>query len=164
MKVLVAVASKHGATREIGEQLGAELSTGLRTRGVDAAVSVLDARDVRDISDYDAVVLGSAIYLGRWLKDATKLVDRELPHLRDRPVWLFSSGPVTPGDNADNLSWITTPWAVEHHMFGGKVDRSVLSFPERLAVSAAHASDADYRDTDEIIEWAQRICAHLAAS
>ncbi|PXW33958.1 UNVERIFIED_CONTAM: menaquinone-dependent protoporphyrinogen oxidase [Williamsia faeni] len=163
MRILVATASKHGATREIGTQLGSDLSTGLKERGVDAEVTVLDTNDVDTVMDYDAVVLGSAIYFGRWLKSADKLVDRELMYLEDRPVWLFSSGPVTPGDKAESSKWATVPWAVEHHMFGGKIDRSVLNFAERLAMRALHAEDGDYRNVDEIRSWADSICTHLTA-
>jgi hypothetical protein len=47
---------------------------------------------------YDAVVLGSAVYAGHWLKPARALADRCAAALRARPVWLFSSGPV--GDPA----------------------------------------------------------------
>ncbi|WP_454048689.1 flavodoxin domain-containing protein [Cellulomonas sp. Marseille-Q8402] len=161
MKILVATASRHGSTREIGSRLADEIFAGLRTRGVEAEVEHLDAGLVGDVAAYDAVVLGSAVYLGRWLKDAVRLAERRLA-VQDRPVWLFSSGPVVEGDDAENLSWARTPWAVEHHMFGGKLDRSVLSWHERLAVRAARAPDGDRRSDDEIVRWAATICAALA--
>lgn len=161
MRVLVTTASRHGATAEIGDRIAAALSEGLQHAGVVASVDVRQPHDVDTVADYDAVVLGSAIYLGKWLKDATRLVERDLEALSSRPVWLFSSGPITPGDDADNLPWIHTPWAVEHHMFGGKVDLSQLSFAERLAVRAAKAPEADNRSSEEIADWAARICATL---
>lgn len=159
--ILVATASRHGSTREIGARLAAEIADGLRDRGIEARVDHLDAGVVDDVTPYDAVVLGSAVYLGRWLKDAVALAERRLAGL-DRPVWLFSSGPVVDGDDADNLRWIDTPWAVEHHMFGGKLDRSVLSWHERLAVRAAKATDGDRRSDEEIVRWAASITATLA--
>lgn len=163
MRILIATASKHGSTAEIGEQLGRAITSGLRARGVEPQVDVVKAHDVDTVEGYDAVVLGSAIYLGKWLKDATRLVDRDLDALQKRPVWLFSSGPITPGDNADNLEWTNTPWAVEHHMFGGKLDQSVLSFTERIAARAAKATEGDFRSPDDIAAWADSICSNLAA-
>ncbi|QXW02985.1 MULTISPECIES: flavodoxin domain-containing protein [Rhodococcus] len=163
MRILIATASKHGSTAEIGEQLGRAITSGLRARNIEPQVDVKKAHDVHTVDGYDAVVLGSAIYLGKWLKDATRLVDRDLDALQKRPVWLFSSGPITPGDNADNLKWINTPWAVEHHMFGGKLDPSVLSFTERIATRAAKATEGDFRSPDDIAAWADSICSTLAA-
>lgn len=65
MKILVATASRHGATREIGEQLGADIAAGLRHRGVDARVDICDAEQVDDVAEYDAAIVGSAVYMGR---------------------------------------------------------------------------------------------------
>ncbi len=64
MKVLVTVASKHGSTYEIAKAIGSELAI----RGMD--VSVVPVQDVRTIDEYDAVVLGSAIHMGQWMKPA----------------------------------------------------------------------------------------------
>ena len=165
MKILVATASRHGATREIGEQLGADISTGLRDHGVDARVDTRDAEQVDDVSEYDAVILGSAVYMGRWLKSARKLVDRELEQFESIPVWLFSSGPVTTDDTpAPDTKWATAPWARDHHTFGGKLDRSTLSRGERFVASAVHATDGDNRSTEEIAEWAQTISESLAGT
>jgi menaquinone-dependent protoporphyrinogen oxidase len=161
MRILVTTASRHGATREIGDRIATVLDAGLHRRGVDAQVDRLDAGVVDDVSGYDAVVLGSAVYLGRWLKDAVRLAERELAGLEDCPVWLFSSGPVVDGDDADDLAWAETAWAVEHRMFGGRLDRSLLSWHERLAVSAAKATDGDRRSGDDIDRWAESIGARL---
>lgn len=163
MRILVTTASRHGSTREIGDRLAEHITTGLWERGVEARVDRVDAGLVGDVTGYDAVVLGSAVYLGRWLKDAVRLAERRLATLEGRPVWLFSSGPVVDGAEPDTLRWDDTPWAVEHHMFGGKLDRSVLSWHEKMAVSAAKAPDGDRRSDEDIAAWASSICAGLAA-
>ena len=163
MKVLVATASRHGATHEIGEQLGTDIAAGLHDRGIDARVDTRDAEQVDDVSEYDAVILGSAVYMGRWLKSARKLVDRELEQFESIPVWLFSSGPVAADDTpAPGTKWATASWARDHHTFGGKLDRSTLSRGERFVASAVHATDGDNRSTEEITEWAQTISESLA--
>ena len=89
MKILVTVASKHGSTYEIAKAIGSELATG----GLD--VSVMPVQDVKTIDEYDAVILGSAIHMGQWMKPAKEFVARVTAILASRPVWLFSRGPVT---------------------------------------------------------------------
>jgi menaquinone-dependent protoporphyrinogen oxidase len=88
MKVLVAWASRCGSTRGIAEFLGEKL----RERGLEA--DVMDADAARDVEGYDAFVIGSALYMFHWMKEARKFVSRNKAVLSARPVWLFSSGPV----------------------------------------------------------------------
>ncbi len=87
-KVLVVYASRHRATRGIAERIREVL----RSEGLDGVVSPADlAGDVRSV---DAVVVGSGVYMGSWLKEAIEFLDRNLAALATRPVWLFSSGPL----------------------------------------------------------------------
>ncbi len=88
MRILIATASKHGSTDEIGRAIAGAL-TG---EGVDARIMAPD--EVDDLDGFDAVVLGSAIYAGRWMKSMRELTDRLAGELAQRPVWLFSSGPI----------------------------------------------------------------------
>ena len=88
MTVLVAAASKHESTMGIAEAIAAEL----RTMGYDVDVARID--DSLRVDRYAAVILGSAVYMGKWLPDATEFVARNERTLREKPVWLFSSGPL----------------------------------------------------------------------
>ena len=88
MSVLVAYASRHGATQGIAERIADRL----RADGLDA--EAIRAADVRDAARFDAFVIGSAAYMYHWLKDATDFVHRNRTLLASRPVWLFSSGPI----------------------------------------------------------------------
>ena len=88
MLVLVSAASRHGSTADIA----ASIVRVLHLRGL--AADLVEPAEVRDLSEYDAVVLGSAVYAGRWMGPATDLVARCQSQLASRPVWLFSSGPV----------------------------------------------------------------------
>ena len=160
-RVLVTAASKHGATVEIAEAI-AEVLAG---NGLDPALVPPD--EVHDVDAYDAVVLGSAVYAGHWLKPARALADGCAPALRARPVWLFSSGPV--GDPAkpdedpvDVAEIVTLTGARDHHLFAGKLTRKQLSFPERAIVSALHVPDGDFRDWSEIRRWATEIATAAA--
>jgi menaquinone-dependent protoporphyrinogen oxidase len=88
MKVLVAYASRHGATRGIAERIARTLGR----NGLD--VTLRSVEEAGAVDTYDAFVIGSAAYMGRWLNEATQFVRRNRVLLASRPVWLFSSGPV----------------------------------------------------------------------
>jgi menaquinone-dependent protoporphyrinogen oxidase len=161
MHVLVAVASRHGATREIAERIG----WALREEGLD--VDVLDAGSVDDVAGYDAVVLGSAVYLGRWLDPARKLAEVHGRALSAMPTWLFSSGPIgdppkpAPEDAVKLDEAVLRIGAREHRLLAGKLDRSVLGFGEKAVVVAFRAPDGDFRDWDEIAHWSRSIASEL---
>jgi menaquinone-dependent protoporphyrinogen oxidase len=73
MTVLVTAASKHGATLEIAEAIARVLDE------QDASAELVRIDDVQDLGRYDAVVLGSAVYMGRWIEPARKFVERSGP-------------------------------------------------------------------------------------
>ena len=163
MRVLVASASKHGATNEIAIEIGRTLND----HGVDT--EVLDVEHVSALGGFDAVILGSAVYIGHWLKPATKFAEIHADELRGRPIWLFSSGPI--GDpprpqeqqagTADEI--LVATGAREHRVFAGKIDKGQLSFPERAVVRAVGAAEGDYRDWSEIRAWATDIAQALTS-
>jgi menaquinone-dependent protoporphyrinogen oxidase len=165
MKILVAVASRHGSTYEIAKAIGSELAT----HGLD--VSVMPVEDVRTIEEYDAVVLGSAIHMGQWMKPAKQFATRQAEILGSRPVWLFSSGPVAdrskPDDPADRRQGDQIAEALaarEHRVFRGKLDKSGLSLAERALVRVARAPSEDQRDWEAIRIWAAEIGRALIES
>ena len=165
MTVLVAAASKHGATREIAERIGAELAE----QGLEVAVRELAA--VHDVGHYEAYVVGSAVYLGAWLKEARAFLDAHGAELAERPTWLFSSGsivgdpPVADDPNAlraglaEKLVEMTR--AREHKLFAGKLDSRKLSRVERLPVRMAHGREGDWRDLAAVDRWATAIAHEL---
>ena len=108
-------------------------------RGWDAVV--VPPEQVQGIDSFDAVVLGSAVYAGHWLKPARELVDRSREALAARPVWVFSSGPIgnppkpeeDPVDIADIMQATKAPG---HRVFAGKLVKKQLSFPDRAMAAA----------------------------
>src|SRR3954468_19030656 len=129
-RVLVVVASRHGATAEIADAL----ARGLTGAGL-AAVAV-PAQQQCDPAPFDAVLLGSAVYAGRWLEPAREYAARYAGTLRTRPVWLFSSGPIGeppfPPDEphaAPPLAALTS--ARGQRVFPGRLDPARLTFGER---------------------------------
>jgi menaquinone-dependent protoporphyrinogen oxidase len=116
----------------------------------------------------DAVVLGSAIYIGRWLKEATEFTRRHRASLAERPLWLFSSGPLGTEvvDNEEQPKELSELLEMleprDHRLFYGALTRDALGFGERMVVKAVRAPEGDYRDWDEIQAWAAAIAAELA--
>jgi menaquinone-dependent protoporphyrinogen oxidase len=157
MTVLVACASKHGATTEIAEALGRELCA----RGIDA--DVRSAEEVDGVGAYDAVVLGSAVYMGRWLPAARAIAEVYAGELAARPTWLFSSGPTgnppRPLDEPELADIVERVHARGHRTFAGKLARADLSFGERSIVRLVKAADGDYRDWDDVAAFAEEIAA-----
>ena len=161
MKVLVAVGSKHGATREIADEVALMLESG------GLAARVVPAGEVSGVEAWDAVVLGSAVYAGRWVKDARRLAEREAAALCERPVWVFSSGPIgdppEPSEDPPDFDRISQlVGAIDHRVFTGKLDRARLGLAEKAVVSALGAPDGDFRDWQDVRDWAEGIAAHLS--
>jgi menaquinone-dependent protoporphyrinogen oxidase len=90
MRIVVACATRHGSTAEIA----AEIADVLRRNVSGAAVDLRDAAKAGEMAAYDAAVIGSAVYMGRWLPAARDLVQGHREVLSAMPVWLFSSGPL----------------------------------------------------------------------
>ncbi len=162
MKMLIAVSSKHGSTREIAESM----ATTVRGSGIE--VEVVDAEQVESVDPYDAVIVGSAVHLGRWMGPARDLVNRSADALRTRPVWLFSSGPlrtdiVDPADAAEGMKLLELVGARDHRVFPGKADKGELGFLERAAVSMVKNGWGDHRDWDAIRDWATSIAGALTS-
>jgi menaquinone-dependent protoporphyrinogen oxidase len=156
MNVLVTAASKYGST----EQIAQAIARVLMEHGITATVN--EPEEVRAVEGFDAVILGSAVYAGHWMKSAKELVGRSAAALRTRPVWLFSSGPVgdppkPEEDPVDVTEIFEASNARSHRVFAGKIDKRRLSFPERAIVSALRVAEGDFRDWDEIERWASEI-------
>ena len=162
MKALVCAASKHGSTKEIAEAIGRQLTEAGLT------VDVNTVEEVSDLAQYDAVILGSAVYMGNWLESARQFATEHAGDLATRPTWLFSSGPTgdPPRPSADKAVSIDPIIAAvaprDHRLFAGKLDRHQLSFSERALVLAVRAAEGDFRDWDEIATWAAEIAASLS--
>jgi menaquinone-dependent protoporphyrinogen oxidase len=164
-KVLVAYASKYGATAEIAEKIGEVLGEAGLT------VDVVAANKADDPSSYAAVVLGSAVYIGGWRREAVKFLKNNQKKLAERPVWIFSSGPTGKGDPVELVkgwrfpgkisSAIEAIKPVDIAVFHGLVDSDKLNALERFAIKNVKALLGDFRDWEAITTWAKKIAAKL---
>ena len=163
MKILVGVASKHGATKDIAARIAARLTahghvTELQALGTD-----------NDVSDSDVFVLGSAVYMDTWRKDARAFVETHLDLLRDRPVWLFSSGPLSddtgdglpPNESNDSrrISVRSTTMCSPAGWTGRRWDPASVSWPQPFAhrqVTSAHGMRSTNGPTGSPNRWPLR--------
>jgi menaquinone-dependent protoporphyrinogen oxidase len=164
MRVLVAYATYYGATEGIAECI----ADSLRREDIETTLANVEHLDRVDGS-FDAFVVGSAVHAGHWLKPATEFVKRNVEVLRERPVWLFSSGPI--GDAAAKPQ--PDPKEVGqfeelirqrgHEVFGGAFDRAVADAQGGRLDRAINRfiPEGDYRDWVEIERWAISIAAAL---
>ncbi|GAB2605082.1 flavodoxin domain-containing protein [Kribbella endophytica] len=162
-KVLVAYATKMGATAGIASAIADEL----RRKGHDADVREVD--DVQTIDEYDAVVLGSAIYMRRWRPEAVRFLRKHTGELRDRQVWLFHSGPV----GADREQIQTMPanvtrlarriGATPAMTFAGRLEPDTAKgfLARRMATSNLAG---DFRDWDLVNAWSEDVAAAIHAT
>jgi menaquinone-dependent protoporphyrinogen oxidase len=164
-KVLVAYGTKYGATAEIAARIGEVLQeAGLR-------VDVQRADRVGDLGGYGAVVLGSAVYIGRWRKEATRFLEANEAALAQRPVWLFSSGPTDEGDPVELTDGWKFPGKLQPiadrigprdiALFHGATDPEKLNIIERWMLKQVGTGSGDYRDWEAITAWAGAIAAEL---
>ncbi len=165
VQVLVTYGTKYGATAEIAEKIGQVLrEAGLRA-------DVLPADHVGDLTPYQAVVLGSAVYAGQWRKEAATFLKANEEKLAERQVWLFSSGPTGEGDPVQ----LTKGWRFPEGLqpiadriqpcdiavFHGLMDMKKLNLAEKLIIKAIKAPFGDFRDWDAITSWAAAIADAL---
>jgi menaquinone-dependent protoporphyrinogen oxidase len=174
MNVLVAYASRHGSTKGIAERIAA----GLRDAGLSADAKPVD--QVRELDRYDAFVIGSAAYMFHWLRQATTFVKRHQSPLSQRPVWLFSSGPLGTelvDEEGRDILEATRPKEFAElsaliHPRGDRVffgawdpDAPPVGFGERLLRLMPATKEAtpagDFRDWPAIDAWATEIASHL---
>ncbi|MGE5223768.1 MAG: flavodoxin domain-containing protein [Omnitrophica WOR_2 bacterium] len=164
--ILVTYASKYGATKEIAEKIGEVL----RQAGLQA--DVIPVNGIQDLNRYKAVVLGSAVYIGKWQKEAAEFLQANEKTLSGLPVWLFSSGPTGEGNPVELLDGWRLPAALQPvadrirprdiTVFHGNINPDKVNFIEKWAVkSVVKKPFGDFRDWGSIVSWTTTIAALL---
>lgn len=174
VKVLVVYGSRRGATAAVAARIAARINED----GLQAEARPLT--EVDDMSQYDAVVLGSTAYIVRWLKEGTALAKRHRRGLQARKVWLLSSGPLEGGTvDEDGVNVLASARAKEFTgpqamlqprgsqvFFGaGYPEAPPVGISERLLRFAPASKEAlpagDFPDWEAIAVWAHAIAAEL---
>lgn len=164
-KTLVTYASKHGATAEIAEEISKLLSeSGLQN-------DLLPVEEVENLSKYETIILGSAVYIGQWRKEAAKFLKTHKTELATKDVWLFSTGPTGDGDPVELMNGWRFPEGLQAIadrikpmdiiVFHGELDENKLNTLEKMTIKMVKAPIGDFRDWKLIENWADKIIKSL---
>jgi len=161
-RVLVAYGSKRGGTAGLAAMIGDALTE------AGTEVSVFPARDIHNLTGFDAVVVAGALYANRWHRDARRFVQRNADGLRMLPVWLVSSGPLDDsvaqrdiGPTSQVQKLIERVGARGHATFGGRLSPDAKGFPAR---AMAKTKAGDWRDPAQVRRWVAAIVEQLQAA
>ena len=164
-KILVTYASRAGATGEVAEVIGQVLGD------AGATVDVCQVKDITNLNPYSAVVLGSAIYMGGWMSDATKFVEKHREALSQMPVATFTVSMLMVDRPEEHQQLITTRFTeseqqprlqpVSNGIFAGRIDYGKLPFFHRSIAKMMKAAEEDRRNWDAIRTWAGELALQL---
>jgi menaquinone-dependent protoporphyrinogen oxidase len=172
MTVLVAYASKYGGTRGIAERIADVLNAS----DIDAVSR--SVASTGELGEYEAFVLGSATYIGSWMKEAMSFTRQNRVVLASRPIWLFSSGPLGTGatnPQGQDVREAAVPkqlaelrdllGACDHRVFFGVSDHTHFDLRDRLIYAVPGGkkllADGDFRDWGDVEAWAKEIALAL---
>ena len=158
--ILIAYASKYGATREVAERIAERL----QKSGQQAEAKAV--AQIADLGKPDAVIVGSGLYNGGWLPEATAFVRKNTSALSGIPTWLFSVGPLATDVNDEEQPIELAEFrdkigAKQHTVFHGALDHKKLDRNDRITMKAAGAPEGDFRDWNAIGAWADQIAKSL---
>lgn len=162
--ILVCYATRYGSTADIARIVGKELEA----TGHHVVVSPIGA--VQDPAEYDAIVIGSPLYMGKWLAEARDFVSRFRFPLKDLPVAVFSVGyslkdrtmeHLKSGEDAlEAVRVFITPMSAG--FFPGKVDPDQISSADRAVIQLGRVTPGDFRDEQIVRSWARDLAGQLS--
>jgi menaquinone-dependent protoporphyrinogen oxidase len=159
-RVLVTYASKYGSTGGVADAIGKELCSR------DVAADVLLIKNVRNLSSYRAVVVGSAIYMGKWMSEAVDFIKENRDALRQVPVAYFlvcmNLAQPTEKKRAEVLSYTDPVLKAAPEIrpvgigtFAGALDYNNLSWIYKKILKSKETPEGDFRDWNAIRSWAR---------
>ena len=161
MKILVTAASEHGSTKEIAEVIVDRLTSHGHL------VTFKSPANVHSVDKYDAVIVGSAVYMTQWMEEARDFTKRFASRLREVPLWAFSVGlsGVLKGNVKDPSRVgpvLLSIEPIDHTTFAGRLSPAKLNLRERTIARLGGAIEGDYRDMETVRRWADSIAEYLA--
>lgn len=157
--ILITYATKCGSTAEIARAIGERLCE----KGMFAEVRPV--KSVSNLNGYRAVVIGSAIRMGKWLPDALEFATQHQARLSQMPTAAFTVHMLNTDDTPESqaaragyvapLHQVMTPGA--EAFFAGKIELARMSLFDRLISKTMKATDQDLRDWDQIRGWADTL-------
>jgi len=158
-KVLIAFATRYGSTKEVAEFIAEKI----KEREIEAEIS--NIIDISSLEGYDAVIIGSPIYMGKWLKEGVHFVQQFSESLNRVPVALFSVGATLKDKNEKNIKIaeksfdVLLPYTnpVMTGLFAGKIDKSNMNFVDKQILKIVKPEEGDFRNFDEISVWTDNL-------
>ncbi len=177
MKSLIVYATRYGATKGTAE----EIARILRDENIDVKIANLREEKIKDISEYDLVVVGSSMAMGNWASEAEDFVNRFQKDIGSKRLALFISSlkPIEERQGKTDLVAKIQKVGLEDKIvkynlkpiatgvFGGVVDYNKMNFLIRKGMEIGYKSALqkhgfkeiepgvyDMRDWDEIRSWA----------
>lgn len=159
-RVLVTYASKYGSTGGVADVIGKELCSR------EVATDVVLIRNASNVSSYQGVVIGSAIYMGKWMSEAVDFVKKNKDILRQVPVAYFlvcmTLSRPTDKNRAEVLAYMDPILKAVPEIrpvgigtFAGALDYNNLSWLYKKILKFKGAPEGDFRDWNAIRAWAQ---------
>jgi menaquinone-dependent protoporphyrinogen oxidase len=157
-KILVAYASEYGSTGGVAEAIGKELCS----KGAKADVYLM--KNAKDLSSYQGVVVGSAIFRGKWMPEAVDFVKANAEILHQVPVAYFlvcmTMHQPTEENRRKALSFFdpvlqTIPQVkpVDIRPFAGAMHYNNLSWFNKKIIQSKGVPEGDFRDWEAIRAW-----------
>jgi menaquinone-dependent protoporphyrinogen oxidase len=158
--VLIAFASQQGSTAWVGETICKELCAAGLT------VECQPAAAVTDLEPFSAVVLGSGVFLARRATDGGGFITRHREALAQRPVWLFSAGPIggTGSASGDDGGCEEAPVVCVARDIGAKGAATFGAGPIVDGTEDRDPPGRDWRELARVRAWARTIADELARS
>jgi len=162
-RILVCYATRYGSTAEIAQVIGEELAQS------GFLVDVVNILNIEDIGQYYAVVIGSPLYMGKWLVEARDFVQQFKHPLSQRTVSVFTVGyslkdlireNIQSAEEAlDTIRLSISPSNAA--FFAGMVDPDTMSAQDRAITRMGGVQAGDFRDWGMIREWARTLAEQL---
>jgi menaquinone-dependent protoporphyrinogen oxidase len=159
-KVLVTYASKYGSTGGVADAIGKELCR------KDGAADVVLIKNAGNVGSYQGVVIGSAIYRGKWMSEAADFVEKNRDILRLVPVAYFlvcmTLSQPTEKNRVEVLSYMDLILKAVPEIrpvgigaFAGALDYNNLSWFTKKIMKSKGSPEGDFRDWNAIRAWAR---------
>lgn len=157
--ILVTYATRAGSTGEIAVAIGETLAA----RGF--PVEVQPVKENPTVTNYQAVILGSAIRMGNWLPEMVKFIEANQHTLNQMPIALFTVHMLNAAEDETSRAArqaYTAPIRTllpdaPEVFFTGRMDFSRLSLLDRFISRMVKAVESDQRDWEKIHTWAATI-------
>jgi menaquinone-dependent protoporphyrinogen oxidase len=167
--ILVTYSTRTGSTKGVSEFIGKTLTD------LGESIDVLPMNEINNLSDYSAVIVGSAIQSGKWLPEASEFIVTHKDELKKMPVAAFLVCMTLAMPKGDNYRDAVSGWLdpvrsiispIEVGLFKGALDiKKIPSFGDRLkfrlSVLFGVWKEGDHRDWDAIHDWTVNIRSHL---